>query len=132
MKLKGNPSTYTQHTGEYSNILEEIVIRSRELMAACDQLASDGRENAEKKDVLGRAKARAFLQAQGKNKEEREAKADAHYANERLDSYLAESAKEAQLERVRSLRQVVSALQTVANSTKSELDALHYGQDGTP
>ena len=125
MKLKGNPQE-----PKYNSILEEIYHRSHELMQACQELADDGRDAAHKRDALGRARAKAFLMAEGKNKEEREAKADAHYADERLDSFIADANKEACHEKVRSLRQTLSALQTIANSTKAEVDAFHYGQDG--
>jgi hypothetical protein len=128
MKIKGQIPRYSEHQ---VGILDEMWQKSQELMEACDELARDGRDNAEKKDTLAREKAKAFLLSQGKNKEERESKADAYYADARKDAYLAEAAKEAQLEKVRSLRQVLSALQTIANSSKAEADAIHYGQDGS-
>jgi len=115
---------------KFNSVLDEMLDCSRELMEAVEELKRDARADAEKSDIMARAKAKAIILSKdkGKSAEIREAYADAGYAEQRKEAFLAKAEKEAQLEKVRGLRQRLSALQTFVNSTKAEADAFHYGQ----
>lgn len=126
MKIKG--TLPTPDTSKYHSVLEEMLDNSKKLLEACNQLKQDAVSSAEDEDAMARAKAKSFLLAEGKNKETREANADAGWAEARLKAFKSKANANAQLELVRSLRQILSALQTYANSSKAEADAIHYGQ----
>lgn len=90
-----------------------------------------GRVWAEKNHRYRIAKSAAILQIrEGKNKDEREAKAGPLYEKEKFESELAEAMKEAAVEAVRGRRTQLSALQTLMASRRSELEANSYGQLG--
>lgn len=90
-----------------------------------------GDDSAQKKNEMHKAKAKAFLRSEGKNAVERESQADYMWADERLASDLASNRREASLEKIRSLRQQLSVLQSIMSVRKSEADAIHYGQSTT-
>lgn len=129
--MKMNIGANQVPSAKAGNILEELLTKSQELMVANDSLRQYAEDDANAQNELGKAKAKAFLLATGKNKEERESKADAGFAEERHKALLAKGRKEAQLERVRSLRQILSAFQTYVNSEKAVADMLNYGHDQT-
>lgn len=128
--MKLNLSTANKPpSAKVGTILEELLTKSTELMDANDLLREYAEEDANAQNALGMAKAKAFLLASGKNKEERESMADAHFAEERHLALLAKGKKESQLERVRSLRQILSAFQTYVNSEKAVADMLTFGHN---
>jgi hypothetical protein len=110
-------------------LYNEYVRLSNTLDKAIDSLFTLTKEAAEKDNIHRRAKAQAFLKVLGaKNQAEREAKADADFADQRYDAVLAEGLKEATIEQVRGLRNQLSALQTFVAARRSELEATSYGQ----
>src|SRR4051812_17433184 len=91
------------HAPETRSLRNEIDDLSDELTEAIGTLRESSREWARKDNDMRKAKAKAFLKAEGKNKEEREARADAGWEKERLEANLAEVEKDVCLEHVRSL-----------------------------
>lgn len=100
------------------------------LETAIQELREAGKQWATKDNTYRKAKASSFLRVQGKNKEEREAKADPFFEGERLEATLAEAEKEACLEHVRSLRTQMGAIQTLVAARRHEAEAFGYGQLG--
>lgn len=124
MKIKGQIPNTT-----YNEVLEQMLDASQELLSTVEELKTVSIDSANAEDDLARARAKALLQVEGKNKDEREAKVDHKFADERKKSLVLKATKEALLEKVRSQRQVLSALQTYVNTTKAEINAFQYGQD---
>lgn len=97
---------------------------SRDLLTACDELSTSARSYATAHRNYKRERAKAFLLAAQlyKTVAEREAARDAdpHVDELRFDNYLQEGLMQANLERVRSLRGILSALQTMANKSREE------------
>lgn len=126
MKIPDN-SSYTQG----ASVVQELISLSQELTVAHEELERAAFDYAVKDNDMRKAKSKAFLRTEGKNKEEREAKADADWAEARLACSLAEADKEVCLEKVRSLRAQLSALQALLYSRKAEADAIKMGQTQT-
>jgi hypothetical protein len=100
-----------------------------DLAQANYDLREAGENFARKKHAFHAAKAKAFVNVVGaKNADERNARAFGSYSNEMLDAELAEAERDAALELVRSLRQMLSAVQTKIAASRAEANALHYGQ----
>lgn len=98
---------------------------------AIADLYTAGQTWAEKNHDYRKAKSKAILQIrEGKNRDERDAKAGPLYEKEKFEAELAEAMKEATLEEVRGRRTQLSALQTLMASRRSELEASSYGQLG--
>lgn len=107
---------------------DNIDTLKEELGTASYELREAGINYARKKHAFHAAKAKAFLQVFGaKNADERNAKAFANYSQEMLDAELAEAERDACLELVRSLRQMLSAEQTKIAAAKSIANSIHYG-----
>ncbi len=115
---------------ELSNMSEEMLECSRNLMEAIEKLRTDSRAWAEKDWALSKAEATATIKHKdsGKSADIRNAYAKLEYVDEEKAANEAKEDKIAQLELVRALRQKLSALQTLSNSNKAEFDALHYNQ----
>jgi hypothetical protein len=113
---------------ETRSIRGDMLQLSEELTTAIGELRTKSAEWARKDNTMRKAKAKAFLQAAGKNKEEREAKADSHWATEREEANIAEGEKNACLEHVRSLRAQLSAMQALLYANRAENDSIRYGQ----
>ena len=90
------------------------------LTAACDELEARALVYANAHRILKRERAKALLGSTLKTVSDREAEADIAVERERFDSELAEGMMQAELERVRSLRGILSAFQTIANRQKEE------------
>jgi uncharacterized NAD(P)/FAD-binding protein YdhS len=75
---------------ESTNLRQGIITMSTALTKAIGELREASIDWAKKDNEMRKAKAKAFLQATGKNKEEREAKADAYWEKERLAANIAE------------------------------------------
>lgn len=113
---------------EVRSLRQDILELSDALTEAIGELRETSKDWATKDNAMRKAKAKAFLQANGKNKEEREAKADAFYEKERLAANIAEGEKNACLEHVRSLRAQISALQSLIYASRAENESIRYGQ----
>jgi hypothetical protein len=92
-----------------------------DLMRANDDLRRAGRAWAESENDYRRAKATAFLNIEEGTIPVKTAKVDQVCDRERRAAHIAEADREACLERVRSLRAHLSALQTLANVTINEM-----------
>lgn len=90
-------------------------------MSECDDLATNARDYAVKENAYRLAKANAMLKAEG-TVDVKKAQVDLVTEKERLASHIAEGVLDATRERVRSLRAVLSALQTIANGYKAEAE----------
>lgn len=104
-----------------SNLNADLQSTSKELLTECDELARTARDYAVKENAYRLAKANAMLAAEG-TVDVKKAQVDRVTERERLESHIAEGILDATRERVRSLRAVLSALQTIANSHKVEAD----------
>jgi hypothetical protein len=103
-----------------TNLNEDLQSTSRELLSECDQMAKAAREYAVKENAYRLAKAMAMLKAEGKTVDMKKAEVDLICEKERLASHISEGVLDSTRERVRSLRAVLSALQTIAGSHKAE------------
>lgn len=97
--------------------------------AAQNELEQTVRDWAEAERTYRREQARAFLSVEGKNKEEREARAEEFVlpnkvtvSDLRYEAHLKEGVKAAAIEAVRNLRQQLSALQTLGSLAKAEAE----------
>lgn len=105
----------------------ELVRLSRELLTAVDELKRDAQDAARKGNDYRRAKALAFLDIQTGTVPEKQAKVDKACTDKRLEAHLAEAIKEASVERVRSLRTVISAYQSFCSGYRAEAE---FGRTG--
>jgi hypothetical protein len=113
---------------EATSLKSQMMNLSEALTEAIGRLRESARDFAKKDNAMRIAKAKAFLKTEGKNKEEREAKADAGWQAEREAAGLAEADKNTDTEEVRSLRAQLSALQSLMYANRSENDSIRYGQ----
>jgi hypothetical protein len=129
-----DPSTKNLDLGEIltqEHLYNEYIRLCAQLDSAIANLHQAGKDWALKNSLYRLAKSRAIIAIrEGKNRDEREAKAGPLYEKEKLDAELAEAMKEATLEEVRGRRTQLSALQTLMASRRSELEASSYGQTG--
>lgn len=116
---------------ETRSLRAEINELSDDLTVAIGELREASKDWAKKDNEMRKAKAKAFIKAEGKNKEEREAKADASWEKERLAANLAEMEKDVCLEHVRSLRAQISAKQALIYASRAENESIRYGQTQT-
>ena len=104
----------------------ELLKVAGELRAANERLEKAAYETASAEWAYRKAKAEAFAKVRQSEVKllapEKEALADSIAADARMDRDLAEAGKVAALEAVRSLRSMLSALQSVAASARSEAD----------
>lgn len=116
---------------EAGSLRQKIEDMSDALTAAVGDLRTASVDWAKKDNAMRIARAKAYLQTTGKNKEEREAKADAAFEKERLAANLAEGEKNVCAEQVRSLRAQISALQSLIYASRAENESIRYGQTQT-
>ena len=114
----------------WERLVSEFLTISTDLETAVEDLYEAGHAWAEAENDHRKARARAYVHATGKNREERESKADPFFEAERLAAFYAEARKEACLERVRSLRTRMSALQTIIAARRAEQESTAYNQVG--
>jgi hypothetical protein len=98
-----------------------ILSTARQLTEACDELELAAKKYANAHRDFKRERAKALLASAHKTVSEREAQADIVVDEERFQNYLTEGLMQASLERVRSLRGILSAFQTLANKQKEEM-----------
>lgn len=120
MKIKGSPPS--------SDIGQTIISLSQLLGKECDRLEEVGNDKAVKEDKYERLKSDAIKIQTAKSKELREANAFDSFADAKLEFEKASNLQTAIIERVRSLRQTLSALQTLANQNKAVAEMLGFGQ----
>ena len=120
MKIKGSPPS--------SDVGQTIISLSQLLGQECDRLEEVGNDKAVKEDKYERLKSDAIKIQTAKSKELREANAFDSFADAKLEFEKAANLQTAIIERVRSLRQTLSALQTLANQNKAVAEMLGFGQ----
>jgi hypothetical protein len=98
----------------------EMLATSNAMMAAVNDLEKHAKAYATAHRDFKRERAKALLASTHKTVSERESEADVEADEYRFRNYLEEGLAQAALERVRSLRAKLSALQTMANSNKEE------------
>jgi hypothetical protein len=113
---------------ELGEVTTRILELSEEALAACDELHEDALAAGNAKHALEKKKALTLpkYQNSAKSAASREALAFPEYADEHEAYEQADSIKTASIERVRTLRQVLSALQTIANSERQVASLLQY------
>ncbi len=99
----------------------EMLLTSREMLAACNDLEKHAKAYATAHRDFKRERAKALLTSTHKTVSDREAEADVAVDEHRFKNYLEQGLMQAALERVRSLRAKLSTLQTMANSNKEEM-----------
>lgn len=92
-----------------------------DLLDANTELRDWTRDYATAHSDLKKRWAQCFLASDKKTDQQRKAEADERTSNELLRSDLADGMRQAQLELVRSLRAILSSLQTEANGNKEEM-----------
>jgi hypothetical protein len=111
----------------FDKTAERIEQVASELLIANEELRDAGRAWATKENEYRRAKAVAYLNAEG-TIDARKAKVDQVCDEQRLAAHIAEAEREACLEKVRSLRAYLSSLQTLANVTMTEMNMASHPQ----
>lgn len=114
---------------ELTAAYKELLRLSNELLNACNQLTEEARTAAQKENDYRRAKAIAYLASDG-TVQARQAQVDLKCETERLEAHSAQAVKEAGMERVRSLRTIISAYQTYLNSNKAEAEFVRTAMPG--
>jgi hypothetical protein len=131
MKIQGNaPSSKLKEiTSDLNQASEEMMQESWALENLGDLLAQAEAE-------ADTAKAEAYARPEINNKEKvksqemRDILAAPHWEEQKKEWLKTKYARESKFEVVRCYRQRVSALQTMYNREKAELEALQYNQDG--
>lgn len=111
-----------------AEITDEMLRLSRLLDDALAYLKRMADEYAHAEDAYRMAKAQAYMAAEG-TVDERKSVADLATSKERTAALIADGRRQAALEAVRSRRGQLSALQTVANGMRSELELAKYGPE---
>ena len=113
------------------DLIREMERLSRLLDKGVKALNDAAHEYAEAESDYRRAKSAAWFSApDGDTVRAKEAHVDAVCEVERRRRLLAEGLRLAALEAVRSRRQQMSCLQTVANASKAEAEIANYNQGG--
>lgn len=106
----------------------EMLRLSKLIDASLDYLKVVTHEYAVSEDAYRMARAEALLRADG-TVAEKEAHADLATSKQRQAARLSDGMRVAALEAIRSRRAQLSALQTVANSAKAEMDLARTGPE---
>lgn len=104
-----------------SKLNADLNSTAQELLAECDSQAECAKDYAIKENAYRLAKAKAMLKAEG-TVDVKKAQVDLLTEKERLACHIAEGLLDATRERIRSLRAVLSALQTISGAHKAEAD----------
>lgn len=108
----------------YQGLQTEMLRLSSLLDSGIDTLIQFSRDFAVAEDTYRMARARAYLASSG-TVDERKAQADLATSTERLESHTLDGLRQAALEAVRSRRQQISALQSLAGAFRAEAE---YGR----
>jgi hypothetical protein len=110
-----------------STLIVEELNRLRVLIADAEaRFDRAAREHANKENAYRKAKALAYLAAEG-TVEKRKAMVDKDCDRERLEAYLARAEKEGAKESLASLKAQLSALQSIAATVRSEAELAGKG-----
>jgi len=112
-------------------LVTEMLRLSRLLDKGVKALTKAAQDYAEAEDRFAAAKAKAYLAAEGPVEQRKAYVADLT-GSERLEALKADGWRQACLEAVRSRRQQLSALQSVAAGHRTELELAKYGPQETP
>ncbi len=112
-------------------LVTEMLRLSRLLDKGVLALVEAATEYAEAEDTYAAAKATAYLASTG-TVAERKAHVDDLTGTERRRALLADAMRQANLEAIRSRRQQLSALQSVAAGHRTELELARYGPQEHP
>lgn len=104
-----------------ASLNEDLQATCTDLLTECDEMPKLARDFAKKENDYRLAKATAYLKSEG-TVDARKSQVDLICEKERVASHIAEGLLDASRERIRSLRSVLSALQTIANSHRVEQD----------
>jgi len=121
----------TIETPSPQQLWAELLRLSRQLDDAHDELRRCAFDYATAENTYRKAKAAAYLEADGPVAE-RQAKVDTKCEKERYHAHLSEGLRVSALESVRSRRAQLTAIQTLINATKSELDLARSGPELGP
>lgn len=113
-----------------SDLVERMVTLSQVLDQDLDELRTASLAFAKADNDYRRAKAEAYLQADGKTIPEREAQRDITTTEARIAQRIADANRNTAQEAVRSRRSQLSACQSVANAVKAEIDMARTGPPG--
>lgn len=97
-----------------------LLSTAKQLTVACDELETWAVKYANAHRDFKREWAKALVSQQAGTVDQRKAHADIETDEHRFQNYLTEGMMQAALERVRSLRGILSAFQTLANKAKEE------------
>jgi hypothetical protein len=103
------------------HLVDEMLRLSRLLDVAQEELKKASRDWARLENEYRKAKANAYLASSG-TVDARKAAVDKATDQERHDAHLADALRVAALENVRNRRAQLSALQSIANAVKSEVE----------
>lgn len=109
-----------------AELIAEMNRLSARLETATDELHASAIEKAEAEGAYKLALAKAYLAAEGPVKE-REARAELTTNKARVEAGIADGLDRAHLESVRSLRQQLSAAQSIANALRAEAEIAGKG-----
>jgi hypothetical protein len=113
-----------------AELTDELLRLSRLLDEALAYAKGAAMEYAEGEDAYRMARSKALLNAEG-TVAEKTARADLETSAERRRAHLAEVMKQVAIEAIRSRRAQLSALQTIANGIRSEIEMSRYGPPET-
>ena len=114
-----------------TELQSEMVRLSRQLDKGVEYLTTAAQDFAEADAAYKKVHAQAFLQANG-SVPARTATADLAASKERFGVKLADGMRQAALEAVRSRRQQISALQSLAGAMRAEMGMAGKGPEMTP
>lgn len=111
-------------TFEISNRMREV---SSLLLAGCDEQRAQAVRFANADRVYRVERAKAYLQSEQKTVDAKKYESDIACESERFEAVLQENLLQAELEHVRSLRSVLSALQSLASGIRAEAELTKTG-----
>ena len=132
MKLHANePIKTSKPTNMYldDNPVQQLFAISREAAEVCRQFDISTEDEATKEVIYLDKYSEAMRNSSGKSKEVREAQVFEEYKEELLAYKKAKAKALASLEKLRTLRQRMSAIQTILNHNKEEISLYNYGQE---
>lgn len=103
------------------DLTNEMIRLSRRLDSDHESLTQASHDYAAAENAYRMARAQAYLRSKG-TVDERRSFVDLETENQRIAAHTTEGLKVAALERVRSTRAQLSALQSVANAVRSEVE----------
>lgn len=109
---------------------EQMLALSRQLHGALDWLRDTAADSADKEREYRKARALAWVNNTEGTAGFREAQVDADTADLRYERDLAEKLERAAIEKIRGVRQEISALQTLLAAHRAEAEFVRTGSEG--